>query len=166
VRLDKRAAQGYEHLVVEDLGLAALGRGDKVLVKNGKDVLADLGELGLDLLTVLLDEGNLLLVALGLLLLLDGGDDSPGCTASTDDVLVGDGKEVSLLNRELLVGGSDVLHVLDHLCIGISLAHVVNDRSWTYPRSARPARRAWPGRQNPRNPSLMICDVKSGAKCC
>ena len=115
--------------MVEDLGLAALGRGDEVLVKNGKDVLADLGELGLDLLAVLLDEGNLLLVALGLLLLLDGGDDSPGCTASTDDVLVGDGKEVSLLNRELLVGGSDVLHVLNHLWTGVSFAHVVGQRS-------------------------------------
>jgi hypothetical protein len=101
--------------VVEDLGLAALSRGDQVLVENGKNVLADLGKLGLNLLAVLLDEGDLLLVALGLLLLLNGGDDSPGCTASTDDVLVGDRKEVSLLDRELLVGGSDVLHVLDHL---------------------------------------------------
>jgi hypothetical protein len=166
VRLDRRGIQKYEHLVVEDLGLAALGRGDEVLVKNGKDVLANLGELGLDLLTVLLDESDLLLVALGLLLLLDRGDDSPGCTASTNDVLVGDGKEVSLLNRELLVGGSDVLHVLDHLCTGISVARAVNNRSSTYPHSARPARRAWPGRQNPRNPSLMICDVKSDATCC
>ena len=115
--------------MVEDLGLAALGRGDEVLVKNGKDVLADLGELGLDLLAVLLDESDLLLVALGLLLLLNGGDDSPGCTASTDDVLVGDGKEVSLLNRELLVGRSNVLHVLDHLWTGVSFAHVVGQRS-------------------------------------
>jgi len=166
VRLDQRVAQRHVHLVVEDLGLAALGRGDEVLVKNGKDVLADLGELGLNLLAVLLDESDLLLVALGLLLLLDGGDDSPGCTASTDDVLVGDGKEVSLLNRELLVGRSNVLHVLDHLCTEVSFAHAVDDRSWTYPRSARPARRAWPGRQNPRNPSLMICDMKSGGTCC
>ena len=89
---------GHKHLVVEDLGLAALGRGDQVLVKNLEDVLADLGKLGLDLLAVLLDEGNLLLVALGLLLLLNGGDDSPGCTAGTDDVLVGDGQKVSLLD--------------------------------------------------------------------
>ena len=70
------------HLVVEDLRLAALGRGDKVLLENLKNVLADLAELGLDLLTVLLDKGDLGLVALALLLLLDGGDDAPRSTAS------------------------------------------------------------------------------------
>jgi hypothetical protein len=65
------------HLVVEDLGLAALSRGDKVAVKALEDVLADLGKLGLDLLAVLLDKSDLSLVALRLLLLLDRGDDSP-----------------------------------------------------------------------------------------
>ena len=104
------------HLVVEDLGLAALGRGDKVLLENLKDVLADLAELGLDLLTVLLDKGDLGLVALALLLLLDGGDDAPRGTASANDVLVGDGQKVPLLDGQLLVGGGDSLHVLDHLC--------------------------------------------------
>jgi hypothetical protein len=104
--------------VVEDLGLAALGGGDEVLLKNLKDVLADLAKLGLDLLTVLLDKGDLGLVALALLLLLDGGDDAPRGTAGTDDVLVGDRQEVPLLNGQLLVGGGDSLHVLDHLCVG------------------------------------------------
>jgi hypothetical protein len=47
------------HLVVEDLGLAALRGGDEVTVKALEDVLADLGKLGLDLLTVLLDESDL-----------------------------------------------------------------------------------------------------------
>lgn len=45
--------------MVEDLGLARLGRRDQVLVENLEDVLADLGELVLDLLTILLDEGDL-----------------------------------------------------------------------------------------------------------
>ena len=102
--------------MVEDLGLAALGRGDQVSVKALKDVLADLGQLGLDLLAVLLDETDLGLVALGLLLLLDRGDDSPGCAASTDDVLIGNGKEISLLYGEFLVCRGNGLHVLDHLC--------------------------------------------------
>jgi hypothetical protein len=106
------------HLVVEDLGFAALGRGDEVLLEDLKDVLADLAELGLDLLTVLLDQADLGLVALALLLLLDGGDDAPGGTTSTDDVLVGDGKQVPLLDGQLLVGGGNSLHVLDHLCGG------------------------------------------------
>jgi hypothetical protein len=104
------------HLVVEDLGLAALGRGDEVLLEDLKDVLADLAKLGLDLLTVLLDQADLRLVALALLLLLDGGNDAPGGTAGTDDVLVGDGKKVPLLDGQLLVGGGNSLHVLDHLC--------------------------------------------------
>ena len=103
------------HLVVEDLGLAALGRGDQVLVENLEDVITDLGELGLDLLAVLLDEGDLRLIALGLLFLLDRGDDSPGRATSTDDVLVGDGEEIPLLNGELDTGGGNDLHVLDHL---------------------------------------------------
>jgi hypothetical protein len=102
--------------VVEDLGLAALSRGDEVAVKALKDVLADLGKLGLDLLAVLLDKSDLGLVALGLLLLLDRGDDSPRGTAGTDDVLVGNRQEISLLDGELLVCRGDGLHVLDHLC--------------------------------------------------
>ena len=129
--------------MVEDLGLSGLGGWDQVLVKNVKDILADLGELGLDLLTVLLDESDLAGVALGLLLLLDGGDDSPGSTAGTNDVLVGDGEKVALLDGlegllsalvhfsssiscayQLLIGGGDLLHLLDHLLIALSLPGV------------------------------------------
>ena len=89
---------GVLHLVVEDLGFSALSRGDQVAVKALKNVLADLGQLGLDLLAVLLDKSNLGLVALGLLLLLDRGDDSPRSTAGANDVLVGDRQEISLLD--------------------------------------------------------------------
>jgi hypothetical protein len=104
------------HLVVEDLGLAALRGGDEVTVKALEDVLADLGKLGLD------DESNLGLVALGLFLLLNRGDDSPRSTAGTDDVLVSNGQKVALLNGELLVCAGNSLHVLDHLCRGGSAA--------------------------------------------
>ena len=107
-------AQGDVHLVVEDLGLARLGRGNQVLVENLEDVLADLGELVLNLLAVLLDKANLRAVALRFLLLLDGGDYSPRGTASADDVLVGDGEQVALLDSQIAVFGSDNLHVLDH----------------------------------------------------
>jgi hypothetical protein len=103
------------HLVVEDLGLARLGRGDQVLVKDVKNVLADLGKLILDLLAVLLDKGDLGRVALVLLLLLDGSDYSPGGTASTDNVLVGNGEKVTLFDAEVTVLGGDDLHVLNHL---------------------------------------------------
>lgn len=102
--------------MVEDLGLARGGGWDKVFVENLEDVLTDLGELGLDLLPVGLDHVDLLVVSFALLLLLDGGDNSPRCSSSTNDVFVGNGKEVSLLDSELLVGRGDGLHVLDHLC--------------------------------------------------
>ena len=101
--------------MVEDLGLAGLGRGDQVLVENVKDIVADLGKLVLNLLAILLDKGDLGRVALGLLLLLDRRNYSPGGAAGTNDVLVGDGQKVPLLNGQLLVGGGDGLHVLDHL---------------------------------------------------
>jgi hypothetical protein len=39
--------------------------------------------------------------ALVLLLLLNGGDDAPGRTAGADHVLVGNGKEVTLINSKL-----------------------------------------------------------------
>lgn len=104
------------HLVVEHLGFTRSSAGDEVLVKDLEDVLADLGKLGLDLLSVSLDHGDLSLVSLALFLLLDGGDDSPRSTSSTDDVLVGDGEEVSLLDSELLIRRSDRFHVLDHFC--------------------------------------------------
>jgi hypothetical protein len=87
--------------VVEDLGLARLGLGNEGLVKDIQDILADLLKLGLDLLAVVADGANVLLRALGLLLLLDRGDDAPRGTSCADDVLVGDGQEVALVNGEL-----------------------------------------------------------------
>lgn len=104
----------HAHLMVEDLRFTAVSRGNQVLVENLEDVIADLGEFSLDLLAVLLDEGDLGLVALGLFFLFNGGDDSPRRTAGTDDVLVGNREEIPLLNRELDVGRGDNLHVLDH----------------------------------------------------
>ncbi len=102
--------------MVEDLGLARLGRGDEVSIKDGEDILADLGKLILNLLAVLLDKGDLAGVSLRLLLLLDGSNNSPRGTAGTDDILVGDRKKVSLFDGEITVLRGNDLHVLDHLC--------------------------------------------------
>lgn len=63
--------------MVEDLGLARLGLGDERLIEDVEDILADLLELGLDLLSVLADGANVLLGTLRLLFLLDRGDDAP-----------------------------------------------------------------------------------------
>ena len=47
---------------------------------------------------VLLDQIDVLVVALGLLLLLNGGDDAPGRAAGADHVLVADAEQVTLLD--------------------------------------------------------------------
>lgn len=106
----------HAHLVVEHLGLSRRSGGNKVLVENLEDVIANLGEFRLDLDSVLLDETDLGAVALRLLLLLDRSDNPPRGTAGADDVLVGDGQEVALLDGEIAVFGCDHLHVLDHFC--------------------------------------------------
>ena len=135
--------------MVEDLGLAGLGRGDEMSIKDREDILADLGKLVLNLLAVLLDKGDLAGVSLGLLLLLDGGDNAPRGTAGTDDILVGNRKKVSLLDGEITVLRGNNLHVLDHLCGAQALVRILSGNlskiltRWiTYPRSAQPARQA------------------------
>jgi hypothetical protein len=57
-------------------------------------------QFGLNFLTVLADLGNVLLVVLGLLLLLDAGNDTPASTSGTNNILVGDGQKVTLVDGE------------------------------------------------------------------
>jgi hypothetical protein len=70
--------------VIENLGLSRL--------------LTNLLEFGLDLLTVITDSGDMLVCTLRLLLLLNRRDNTPGGTSGTNDVLIGDGQKVSLVN--------------------------------------------------------------------
>jgi len=103
IRTESAQSRARIHLVVEDLALAALGFGDQAIVEHIEHILADLLELQLNLLTVLADDADVLVRALCLLLLLNAGDDSPGGTTSADHVLVGDGKEVALVDGKLTV---------------------------------------------------------------
>lgn len=50
----------HGHLVIENLALACLGLRDQTLVEDIKHILADLLELGLDLLAVLADDRDML----------------------------------------------------------------------------------------------------------
>lgn len=111
------------HLEVEDLGVAGEGGRDEPRVEQLENAIADVGELGLDLGSVVADHGDVVVVAAALLLLLDGGDDAPGGPASADHVLVGDGEEVALLHGQLLLlgGGRDLLDELHHLLVALSL---------------------------------------------
>lgn len=123
-RVGKIGALTGLHLLVEDDRLGrALGHGlaDEVLLEEGEDVLADLVELLLDLALVVGDQlgvGRALLLLLG----LNRADDAERGTAGADDVLVGDGEQVALLERQVgrrLLG--DLLHVLDHLIVALRL---------------------------------------------
>ncbi|KAI6754239.1 hypothetical protein HG530_012753 [Fusarium avenaceum] len=109
------------HLVVEDLGLASGGVGDEEVVQNIEDILADLLELGLNLVAVVLDGRDMLVGSLRFLLLLDRGDDAPRGTSGTDNVLVGNAEEVTLVNGELSTQLSHLLHVGDHLIVALGL---------------------------------------------
>ena len=53
-------AAKYAHLMVEDLALAGLCLGNEALVEHIENILADLLELGLDLLAVVTDDANVL----------------------------------------------------------------------------------------------------------
>lgn len=84
--------------MVEHLGFSRLRLWDQGLIKDIKDITTNLLQLRLDLLTVFTDLSDMLVGALGLLLLLDARDNSPGCTSGTDDVLVGNGQEIALVD--------------------------------------------------------------------
>lgn len=126
------------HLVVEDLGLGIRGLGDEARLKDLDDIVANVRKLLLNLATVLEDAGNVLLIALGLLLkrpadsavrtsmthrpggqtnlVLDRGHDAPRRAAGTNDVLVGDREQVTLINRQLDLALGDLLHPSNHVC--------------------------------------------------
>lgn len=87
--------------MVEDLGLPSLGLRDQSIVEDIEDVLADLLEFCLNLLTVITDGGNVLVGTFGLFLLLDGRDDAPGRPSRANDILVCNREEVSFVDGQL-----------------------------------------------------------------
>ena len=98
----------HAHLVVEYLALTSLGLGDQALVEHVEHILADILEFGLNLLAVVANDSDVLVRALGLLFLLDAGDDAPRSTAGADHVLVGHREQVALVDSELT---SDLLQL-------------------------------------------------------
>jgi hypothetical protein len=86
--------------VVEDLGLARLGLWDEAVIKNVEDIIADILELLLNLLAVVADGADVLVGALGLLLLLNRRDYAPRGTTSANHILVGNGKQVALIDSQ------------------------------------------------------------------
>mmetsp|Transcript_4380 Transcript_4380/g.17221 ORF Transcript_4380/g.17221 Transcript_4380/m.17221 type:complete len:230 (-) Transcript_4380:146-835(-) len=96
------------HLEIEHLPFLRRGVRDKVVPDDAENVLADVLQLRLDLLLVLLH----LCAGVRLCLGLDAGDDTPRCTSSPNDILVRNRKEVALFDRQLHRHNCHVLHVL------------------------------------------------------
>lgn len=107
--------------MVKDLGLARGSVGDERLVQNIENILADLLQLCFDLGTVFLNGRDVLVGTLGFFLLLNGRDDAPRGTAGANDVLVGNGEEVTLVDGQLTAELGNLLHVGDHLIVALSL---------------------------------------------
>lgn len=109
--------------MVENLGLAGLGFGDEEVIEHIEDILTHGLELVLDLLAVLADGADVLVRALGFLLLLDGRDDAPRGATGAHDVLVRHGQQISLINAKfstdllvLVLGVGDLVRECAYLC--------------------------------------------------
>ena len=76
--------------------------GHQVIFDQGEDVLTEASELCLELFLVDLDLVNVFSISLVVLLLLNGRENSPGRSSGADDILEGDGKDVSLFEGQLL----------------------------------------------------------------
>ena len=86
--------------MVENLGFARLSLRDQRLIEDIKNVLANLLEFGLNLLTILADSRYVLVGAFRFLLLLDGGDDAPRSTSGAHHVLVSYREEIALIDSQ------------------------------------------------------------------
>lgn len=155
--MEGEGVSGCIHLVVEDLGLARGGVGDEALIEHVEHVLADLLKLRLDLAAVLPNDVDLVAVlfgiglvavllclvgALGLLLLLDGGDDAPRGTTSAHNVLIGNAQEVTLVNGELAAELGNLLHIGDHFIVAFGLLAEASQEGLAVSATSRISRRA------------------------
>jgi len=102
------------HLEEENLGFGVLGTFDKDLVQKLENISAEIFEFFFDLLLKLLKERKVL-AALGFFLLFNGADGSPGGSARSDGVLVGDGEKVSFFDGEFLLKVDNLFHVVEHI---------------------------------------------------
>ena len=87
--------------MIEDLGFSRFGLGNERVAENVQNILADLLEFILNLLTIVADGPDVLVRPLGFLLLLDRRNDAPRGASSTDHVFVGNRQQITFVYREL-----------------------------------------------------------------
>mmetsp|Transcript_72465 Transcript_72465/g.198547 ORF Transcript_72465/g.198547 Transcript_72465/m.198547 type:complete len:261 (+) Transcript_72465:279-1061(+) len=109
------------HLEVEDAGLRAGRLRDEEVVEQSEDILADVVELLLDVGLVGGHVWRVIRMLLDLLR-LDRANDAERSAARADDILVRDGQQVALLERQVrLRAFGRVLHEGDHLLVSLRL---------------------------------------------
>jgi hypothetical protein len=91
---------GDTHLVVKDLRLARFSFGNQGVIKHIKHILTDTLKLCFNFLTVLADDHDVFLRALGVLLLFNRGNDAPGGTTGSNNIFVGYREEIALVDRK------------------------------------------------------------------
>jgi len=94
----KKTSQ-HSHFVEKDTRFTSSARGDKVLINNSHDITADIGQLRLHLLPILLYPLHTHIVPFRLFLLLNRRKNPPRSPTSTHHVLVPHRQKVPLLNR-------------------------------------------------------------------
>lgn len=90
------------HFEEKDLGLVTDGVGHQGVLEQVKDVLANACQFSLNLLLVVLNLLYVFRVALDILLLLDGREDTPRCSAGANHILESHCQDVPLLKGKLL----------------------------------------------------------------
>jgi hypothetical protein len=86
--------------MVKYLGLARFSLRDQRLIEDVKDILANLLKLGLNLLAILADGSYVFVSAFRFLLLLDGGDNTPGSTSRSHNILISNREKVALIDGQ------------------------------------------------------------------
>ena len=90
------------HFEEENLGFVTVRVRHQGVLEQVKDVLANACQLCLDLLLVVLYLLHVLRVALDILFLLDGREDTPRCSAGANNIFESDCQDVPLLEGKFL----------------------------------------------------------------
>ncbi|MBA0772157.1 hypothetical protein Gotri_007578 [Gossypium trilobum] len=104
---------------------------NKLLFKELQNFNAYLLQLHLDLSHVLVDDCDVVGVAMAFLFLLDGGNDHLGGTMGADDILVGEKEKVAFLDGDFFKGednGDNIPHEHDHLLIALVAWKVISQQ--------------------------------------
>lgn len=115
------------HLIVKYRWFAGRAWGNKMLIDHSHDIRANISELCLNFMSVLLDPLYILLVSSWFFLLLNRGQDAPWCSPRTYDILITNRKQIPLLHSQFNIHICNLLHCIDHFCKIESKYEILNN---------------------------------------